>query len=250
MKRRLEICCADADSVIAANEGGADRIELCSALSEGGVTPSAGLIAFATTHSSIPVNVLIRPRSGDFVYSDQEIELMINDIETAGRLGAAGVVIGALLPSGGIDIRNCKKMIDAAKENGLSVTFHRAFDLCRNPLESLTQIIELGCDRLLTSGQSPTAIDGIRLLSQLIETASDKIIIMPGAGISPKNAGSILSSTGASEIHASASITIGSSMIFKNKTVSMGNHDIDEYARKTSSRNTIEQLSRIVNESK
>lgn len=250
MKRHLEICCADAESVIAANKGGADRIELCSALSEGGVTPSAGLIKFAISNSSIPVNILIRPRSGDFVYTEHEVEIMLTDIDTASRLGASGVVVGALTPEGDIDIPTAKRLIQAAKNAGLTVTFHRAFDLCRNPIEAMWQIIDLGCDRLLTSGQAPTAVEGKNLLSQLVNESSDKIIIMPGAGISPQNAEQLLAETQATEIHASASMTIGSSMKFRNNNVSMGNTDIDEYARKTSSRDTIEQLSKIVNKSK
>lgn len=196
----LEVCCSDIESVRAAIEGGAHRVELCQALSLDGLTPSAGMIQSAV-ETGIPVQVLIRPREGNFVYSKDEVLCMQRDIRQARRLGANGVVIGALMPDGSIDEEAVRRLIGEA--DGLSITFHRAFDVCAQPSDALERIIALGCHRLLTSGQAPSAIEGIPLLRELVEQAANRIIIMPGAGVNPQNALRILSETGASEIHGS-----------------------------------------------
>lgn len=196
----LEVCCADLQSVRAAKEGGAHRVELCQALGLDGLTPSAGMIASAVD-MGIPVQVLIRPREGDFFYGKDEVLCMQRDIHVAKRLGANGVVIGALKSDGSIDEETVRRLVGEAE--GLSITFHRAFDVCAQPLEALEQIISLGCHRLLTSGQAPTAEQGIPLLKKLVEQSSGRIIIMPGAGVNPQNARRILSDTGACEIHGS-----------------------------------------------
>ena len=198
--RKLEVCCGDLQSVRAAIEGGAHRVELCEALELDGLTPSEAMMESAIG-MGIPVQVLIRVREGDFVYSKDEICKMRNDIRLARKLGAAGVVIGALMPDGSIDEEAIRCMMDEAE--GLSVTFHRAFDVCRKPEEALEKIISLGCHRLLTSGQAPTAEQGIPMLKKLIEQADGRIIIMPGAGVNPQNASRILEETGALEIHGS-----------------------------------------------
>ena len=196
----LEVCCSDIESVRAAIEGGAHRVELCQALSLDGLTPSAGMIQSAV-ETGIPVQVLIRPREGNFVYSKDEVLCMQRDIRQARRLGANGVVIGALMPDGSIDEEAVRRLIGEA--DGLSITFHRAFDVCAQPSDALERIIALGCHRMLTSGQAPSAIEGIPLLRELVEQAANRIIIMPGAGVNPQNALRILSETGASEIHGS-----------------------------------------------
>ena len=198
--RKLEVCCGDLQSVRAAIEGGAHRVELCEALELDGLTPSEAMMESAIG-MGIPVQVLIRVREGDFVYSKDEICKMRNDIRLARKLGAAGVVIGALMPDGSIDEEAIRCMMDEAE--GLSVTFHRAFDVCHEPEEALEKIISLGCHRLLTSGQAPTAEQGIPMLKKLIEQADGRIIIMPGAGVNPQNASRILEETGALEIHGS-----------------------------------------------
>ena len=200
--RRLEVCAGSIESIKAAYEGGAYRVELCSALSEDGLTPSVGMIRYAKSLEGLVVNVLIRPRSGDFVYTDDEVRCMEEDIRVCGELGVDGVVIGALTPCGDIDIDVSRRLIARAK--GMSVTFHRAFDVCRRPFESLEQIISLGCDRLLTSGQAPTAENGIDLLRQLAAKAQDRLVVMPGSGVNPDNAAAILDATDTAEIHASA----------------------------------------------
>lgn len=213
MDFKLEICCADLHSLRAAIAGGAHRIELCQALSLDGLTPSAGMIELAV-NSGIDVHVLIRPREGNFVYSEDEVDCMIYDIQMARKLGAQGVVIGALTPEGDIDIQACHRMVEATGEQ-MHITFHRAFDVCRNPEEALLEVYSLGCDRLLTSGQAATAEDGIPLLKRLVKKAAtfepregcgvrgSILRIMPGAGVTPENTARIIKETGATEIHGS-----------------------------------------------
>lgn len=198
--RKLEVCCGDLQSVCAAIEGGAHRVELCEALELDGLTPSEAMMESAIG-MGIPVQVLIRVREGDFVYNKEEVCKMQHDIRIARELGAAGVVIGALMPDGSIDEDAIHRMMDEAE--GLSVTFHRAFDVCRNPEEALEKIISLGCHRLLTSGQAPTAEQGIPMLKKLVGQADGRIIIMPGAEVNPQNVSRILEETGAIEIHGS-----------------------------------------------
>lgn len=203
MERKLEICCGDLQSVRAAAAGGADRIELCSALSEGGLTPSAGLIRAARRLApEVGLHVLIRPREGDFVYDPAEAECMAEDIAMARELGADGVVIGALTPTGEIDIALCRRLMEQAK--GMSVTFHRAFDRCADMGRALEEIVALGCDRILTSGQAPTAQGGAERLAELKRLAAGRIKILAGAGVSPENAHEILTRGMADELHASA----------------------------------------------
>lgn len=197
----LEVCVETIESVKAARCGGAQRIELCAALSEGGVTPSAGLIEAARRLGPEKMHVLVRARGGDFVYSADEVDCMVRDIEMCRKLGVDGVVVGALTPQGDIDLDACCRMVQAA--HGMQVTFHRAFDCCNRPLEALEQIIALGCTRLLTSGQQDSAGQGIDLIRQLVEQAAGRIIIMPGAGVNENNAAHILAATGTTEIHGS-----------------------------------------------
>ena len=196
----LEVCCGDLQSVRAAREGGAHRVELCRALDVDGLTPSEEMME-AAIGMGIPIQVLIRPREGDFVYNEEEVESMLGDIRLAKKLGTNGVVIGALRPDGSIDEATIRRLVDEAE--GQSITFHRAFDVCSQPLEALEQIISLGCHRLLTSGQAPTAEQGIPLIKKLVEQSAGRIIIMPGAGVNVNNVHKILSETGANEIHGS-----------------------------------------------
>ncbi len=242
-KYQLEICAADIDSVYAAAKGGADRVELCCDLAEGGLTPSAGLLRQALNVPDIKINVLIRPRPGDFVYSEKEIKVMIDDINFARQSGANGIVIGALTPEGDIDIACCERLIAAA--NPLSVTFHRAFDQCRNPVEALTQIISLGCSRLLTSGQAATAAEGCAMLSTLIKQSDNRITILAGSGVSPQNAEYIIHNSGVTELHASARAQISTTSP-RHSNVSMGaNKDADSLLFSTSAP-IVAQLSEII----
>lgn len=211
MTMLLEVCCGDYESAVAAAAGGAQRVELCAALATDGLTPSAGLIAAVRRIPNLRLHVLIRPREGNFVYGDAEFEIMREDILMAQRLGADGVVIGALTPEGDIDVEHCQALVEAAK--GMQVTFHRAFDQCREPERALEQIIALGCHRLLTSGQAATAEAGTALLQQLVQQAGERLIILPGAGVNVQNARAILDATGAREIHGSLRSLQGGRMV-------------------------------------
>lgn len=217
---KLEICANSVVSCLAAQEGGAYRVELCAGIPEGGTTPSHGEIALARELLKIRLNVIIRPRGGDFLYSDLEHRVMLRDIETARALGVDGIVIGCLTPEGEVDMARNRELIEAAGE--MSVTFHRAFDMCPNPLDSLERIIELGCDRILTSGQEPKAEQGVPLLKKLVEQAEERIIIMPGSGINYRNIAAIARESGAEEFHLSAREPVESGMTYRNPRVKMG----------------------------
>jgi copper homeostasis protein len=202
----LEVAANSVASALAAETGGAARVELCSALEVGGLTSSHAAIAIAVERLRIPVHVLIRPRAGDFVFDDFECEVMQRDIETCRALGCAGVVIGVLTVDGDVDAARCRGLMHAAR--GMSVTFHRAFDFVRDPASALEAIIALGCERLLTSGQAPDALAGAPLIRTLIEQARGRITIMPGGGIDAHNIAAIAQATGACEFHASAKVRV------------------------------------------
>jgi copper homeostasis protein len=177
----LEIATTDFETTRLAVEGGADRIELCAALSEGGITTSPGVLQVCREKFSLPLYPIIRPRSGDFLYSAIEFEVMKKDILFCKQIGMDGVVIGLLLPSGKIDLKRTATLIDLAYPMG--VTFHRAFDRCLDPFQALEELIQLGCERILTSGQKVTAPEGIDLITQLQQLAAERIIVMPGSGV-------------------------------------------------------------------
>lgn len=240
MKSKLEICAGDIRSVRAAAMGGAARVELCSALSEGGLTPSYGLIKEALKERGMKVNVLIRPRAGDFVYNKEELAVMKADILMARQLGANGVVFGCLTPQGKVDMTACRSLMDAAE--GMSTTFHRAFDLVADPFEALENVITLGFDRILTSGLRSTALSGAKTLKALIDKADGRIVIMPGAGINRENCAEIMRLTGAHELHASAREAYDSEMIFRRDGISMGAVGADEYEMKYTSPLAVDAL--------
>lgn len=228
---RFEVCVDEVAGVLAAQTAGADRVELCCALVEGGLTPSAGLMEAALAVATIDVNVLIRPRGGDFVYDRHEVRAMLRDVEVAAGLGVAGVVIGALTEDGDVDVALCRELRAAAR--GLSVTFHRAFDMCRRPLDALAAIVDLGADRLLTSGQEASALAGAPLIADLVAAAGDRLAVMPGGGVTERNVRRILDLTGAREVHFSARSTAESPMRHRNSRVSMGGAPrAEEYARR------------------
>ncbi len=231
----IEICANSVESCIQAEKGGASRVELCASIPEGGTTPSLGMIKIARKLIDIDLNVIIRPRGGDFLYSDIEHKIMLQDIKAIRKMGVNGIVIGSLTANGDIDMIKNRELIEASE--GMSVTFHRAFDMCRNPFESLENIIELGCNRLLTSGQKSKAIEGVGLIQKLIEQASNKIIIMPGSGINQNNIKEIAKKTGAKEFHLSARKPQKSKMIFRNPKINMGGTciTINEYQQDTTS---------------
>lgn len=245
MKYTFEICANSADSCVAAQQGGAQRVELCAAMPEGGTTPSYGEICIARKLIDIRLHVIIRPRGGDFLYSPVELDIMEEDIRMARQAGADGVVFGCLTPDGELDKAAMKRLMKASE--GLSVTFHRAFDYVKNPSEVMEELIEMGVDRILTSGQQPTALQGAALLQKLVEQAAGRIIIMPGCGVNETNIAELAARTGVSEFHFSARENKQSRMQLRNPALSMGGTvTIDEYqlpvTTPTRVRNTIQAL--------
>ena len=236
---QIEVCIDSIESAIASQKGGAQRVELCDNLFEGGTTPSAGCIQVVRRNIDIDLYVMIRPRGGDFLYSDLEFEIMKQDIEFAKTAGADGVVFGLLNPDGAIDKRRTAELIQLARP--LGVTFHRAFDMTPDPFQALDDLLELGVDRLLTSGQEATAFEGAELIGELVKKAGKKMSIMAGGGISAKNIGKIRNATGCQEFHVTGRMPQRSGMTYIKEGVYMGGElRMDEYV------NTFTQSSAIM----
>ena len=225
----FEICVEGIDGVVAAQEGGGDRVELCASLMEGGITPSFGTIRAALKLSYLPIHVILRPRGGDFLYSDAEFATMLDDAREIARLGAAGIVIGCLTADGRIDEDRMKALVAAAQP--LSVTCHRAFDMTRDPAEALEALIRCGISRVLTSGQQSRAIDAIPLLKSLNAQAGGRIKIMACGELAPDTIAEVVRETGGEEFHFAALQTIPSTMAYRNDQVGMGGTELDrEYS--------------------
>ena len=207
-------------SAINAEKGGASRLELCGNLVEGGTTPSLGLLKVIKEKVKIPVYVMLRPRGGDFVYSEDDFQVMKEDLMMLKEVGANGIVFGILTPEGDIDVTRSKEIIKLS--HPLPVTFHRAFDMVRDPFVSLSILVSLGVQRVLTSGRDSTALEGLPVLKKLIKQAGDKIIVVPGGGITERNMERILVESGAKEFHCSARSSFDSLMTYRNGRVSMG----------------------------
>ena len=228
--RTIEVCCGSLRDAMEAQAGGAERIELCSALELGGLTPSYGLVkAVQTMCPDLKINVIIRPRGGDFVYNGEEVTQMLFDIAQCRKMGVYGVVIGALWPDGSIDTDVCRQLVKAAKSSlhsdglpPLSVTFHRAFDVCRDTACELEKLILLHCDRLLTSGQRENALNGAENIAELVRMAAGRITVMPGCGITPDNIAEIEEITGATEFHSTARGTAYINKVYANPHVDFG----------------------------
>ena len=216
----IEICLESVESVIAAEKGGADRVELCSDLFEGGLTPTIGTVKTALKKSNIKINAMIRPRGGDFCYSDEEFEVMKEDIRAFKETGINGIVFGILTPEGDVDVKRSKEIIELARP--LAVTFHRAFDMTRDPYKSLEELIELGVDRVLTSGQEATVPEGADLLEDLVQIAGDRIIVMPGCGITERNFPKLRDKIKAKEYHIYLPYETTSKMKFHPGHIYMG----------------------------
>jgi len=217
---RIEICVDSVAGASAAERGGANRVELCDNLMEGGTTPSAGCIKIVRRRVRIGLQVIIRPRGGDFLYSEAEVEVMREDIQSAKQFGADGIVIGCLTPEGQIDTKCLAEFMRLARP--LNVTFHRAFDMCRDAEKALEDLIALGVDRVLTSGQEGSCFEGMEMIAALQKQAAGRIIVMPGGGLTPRNIRRIVAATGVSEVHLSARRGIESGMIYRNSRVFMG----------------------------
>lgn len=200
--KTLEIAVFNIESALLAQAAGADRIELCENPFDGGTTPSYGTLKIISEKIHIPVFPIIRPRGGDFLYSDAEFEVMKQDLLMIQSLGFKGAVIGLLKEDGHIDIKRTSQLVEIAK--GMEITFHRAFDRCIDPLQSLEDVISTGCKRILTSGQKPNVNDALPLITQLIQHANSRIIILPGSGVRANRLQTLFENTGASECHSSA----------------------------------------------
>ncbi|AWX14781.1 copper homeostasis protein CutC [Mergibacter septicus] len=198
---KIEVCVDNIESALTAVKAGADRLELCGSLDVGGITPAYSLIKYVVKNLSVESYVMIRPRSGDFLFNRLEVQMMLEDIQIAKQLGANGVVIGALTSNAEIDLTVCRHLIQAA--NGMGITFHRAFDLCADPKQALEDLINLGCHRVLTSGQAINAFKGRKMLTELVKQAQGRISIMAGAGVNAENAVEIITTTGVNELHLS-----------------------------------------------
>ncbi|XP_070801574.1 copper homeostasis protein cutC homolog isoform X1 [Pituophis catenifer annectens] len=216
----MEVCVDSVESAINAERGGAGRLELCANLMEGGTTPSIGILQVVKQCTRIPIFVMIRPRGGDFLYSDRETEVMKADIQFAKQYGADGLVFGALTEDGYVDTELCTELLAAARP--LPVTFHRAFDMVCDPVTAMETLISIGFERVLTSGCDSSALEGLPLIKRLTEQAKGRIIIVPGGGITERNLQRILEGSGASEFHCSARSAKNSGMKFRNSSVKMG----------------------------
>jgi copper homeostasis protein len=240
----FEICIDSIAGAKAAADAGAARVELCAGLFEGGITPSIGMVrqAVAAARGRLKVHVIIRPRGGDFLYGEDELAVMRHDIGAAKEAGADGVVLGLLDAEGNVDEARSAALIAIARP--MSVTFHRAFDVARDPLASLDALIRLKIDRLLTSGQAPGVLEGAPLIRELIERAAGRVIVMPGGDISPRNAARIAAETGAGEFHFAAFAPEASPMRWRNEAVLMGGVlRPPEYERAAT---TVEAIRRVV----
>jgi copper homeostasis protein len=240
----VEVCVDSVAPALAAERGGAGRVEICSSLIEGGVTPSAGLVEQVRPRISAALHVMIRPRGGDFCYDADEFEIMRRDLASAKRLGADGVVFGLLNPDGSVDTVRTGQLVEMARP--LKVTFHRAFDMTAELFRALEDICEIGADRILTSGGEQTAEEGVPSIARLVQAAKGRIAIMAGSGINAGNVRSIVERTGVKEIHVGLRSSVPSSMTFRNPKVSMGTVPDREYQRFVVLEENVRQLCRAV----
>ncbi|MHA4895176.1 copper homeostasis protein CutC [Pedobacter sp. PWIIR3] len=240
----MEVCANSLTSAIEAERGGAVRVELCDNLVEGGTTPSFAQISLAKKILKIQVFPIIRPRGGDFLYTDLEFEIMKADILECKKLGCEGVVFGILTDEGNIDTVRCAELLNLAKP--MQATFHRAFDMCKDQYIALEQLISLGFSRILTSGGEDTALKGINQLTALVEKAADRISIMPGAGISLENIATIITQTGVKEFHGSAKSSVAGDMKYRNPKLNMGSGR-DEFSTEITNAATVKNLIELAN---
>ena len=230
MKYQMEVCIDNIESLSNAMQGGATRIELCSSLALGGLTPSWGLMRCAGEFSVVPVFAMIRPRQGDFLYLPAEIEQMKWDIEMAAQAGLQGVVLGVLTADGDVDKEATSKLTHHAQAFNLQVTYHRAIDQCRNYQKAIDTLLDIGVNRILTSGTAPCAEQGCDVIAQMVEQVQDQMVIMAGAGINAHNVANIVARTGVKEVHLSGKTVRPSLMKLANVNARMGNADCDDFS--------------------
>lgn len=240
----LEVCVDSVESAVAAFEGGADRIELCSDLLVGGVTPSETLFHMIRKYTDLKIRVLLRPRFGDFCYSFYELEMMREDVQKFAEMGVEGIVTGILTPTGNLDIEQMKNLISCAGK--VDVALHRAFDVCKNPLETMESAISLGIKTILTSGQKNSAWEGRRLLKELQEKSGNRIEILAGAGVDARVIEKLYEETGITSYHLSGKIKKESKMEFRNPQVSMGLPGFDEYEIWQTSKERVENARKVL----
>lgn len=240
----IEVCVDSVSSAVAAERGGAQRVELCSDLYEGGVTPSVGLLEAVRSKISIGLHPIIRPRAGDFCYSDEEFEIIRRDIQIAKEANADGVVLGLLNPDGTIDIERTRALVELARP--LSVTFHRAFDMAANLDRALEDVCATGADRLLTSGGEQDCVQGSGAIARMVSAARGRIVIMAGGGIGQSNAANIIERTGVTEIHVGLASTTVSPMTFRNPRVNLGKAHGREYQRTHVTEENVRKLSHAI----
>ena len=236
----LEVCIDSVESAIAAERGGAKRVELCSDLLEGGIGPGAGLIASVRRHIGIALFVMIRPRGGDFCYTDHEFEVMEEEIGHARHLGADGIVLGILDEQGRVDVKRTRHLVDLA--GPLAVTFHRAIDMTPDLPAALHDVLATGATRILTSGGAPSALRGVAEIARMVEAAKGRLAIMPGGGITADNIATVAKATGAVEFHSSARTAFPSPVRFRKQGMSMGDLRDREYRRYTVREDSVRAL--------
>jgi copper homeostasis protein len=240
----IEVCVDSVASAVAAERGGAARVELCSDLLEGGITPSVGLIEGVRARTSISLQVIIRPRAGDFCYAEEEFEIMRRDILAAKNLGADGVVLGILDAQGNVDSKRTSQLVELARP--LTVTFHRAFDMSSDLFRALEDVCTTGAHRLLTSGGEQTCLQGVDTIARLVKSADGRIAIMAGGGIGHHDAANIVERTGVREIHVGLSSAVASPMLHRNPRVSMGRAAGREYHRVQVLEESVRKLQRAI----
>ena len=246
---KIEVCANSLESAINAQKGGAHRVELCANLYEGGTTPSPGEISLARELLQIELNVLIRPRGGDFLYSEDELEIIRRDIQYCKNTGVDGVVFGFLKADGSIDTKLTAELCQLARP--MSVTFHRAFDMSKNHEQALEELVKTGVDRVLSSGAANKAVEGVKLLHQLVEQAGDRIVVMPGSGINANTILEIIHKTGAKEYHVSERQLVSGKMTFKRQGIFMGGLlQIPEYEKRVIDAAGIKKIMRLVRKMK
>ncbi|MDD5804748.1 copper homeostasis protein CutC [Blautia sp. HCP3S3_H10_1] len=244
-KFTLEVCADSVESVLAAQKGGADRIELCGNVVIGGTTPSESLYREIRKHSDIKIHALIRPRFGDFCYTEYEFNIIRAEVKRFRELGAQGVVIGMLKPDGSLDMEHMKMLMEEA--DGMSVTLHRAFDVCKDPMEALEQAVSLGINTILTSGQKNNCVEGTPLLAELVKKSAGRIHIMAGAGVNAEAVSSIYEKTGITDYHMTGKIVLESEMQYRKEGVNMGLPSLSEFEIFRTSEQEVRKARNVLN---